>query len=159
MSTARCGASAEARASSARSASPTSGLRTFVLFVSVKAGMEALQEKLVAVVGYEAVERHAGAAVRLVGAEQQLGAIAGEDDAEHVERELAGVGVRAQLAVLHCHVHGLADLPAERALALDDRVAHRSRLVVVLAGRRVDGAATRKARALRPVDPPVEGGL
>ncbi len=67
-------------------------------------------------------------------AEQALRVVVGEHEAEHLEDELARVGVGAQLAAVDGHPHGLGELAREVALALDHGLAHRAGLVVVLRG-------------------------
>src|SRR5512142_280184 len=102
------------------------------------------------VLAEQALERLARAAACLVPPDHELGAAQREDEAHEVERELARVGSGRELAGVDGELDGLAQLAIELLLALDHGVPQRAGLVLVFARRRVDGAAARQVRAVRP---------
>ena len=82
--------------------------------------------------------------------------VVGEDDAHHVEDELADIETRPQMALTDGELDGAAQLPLEPCEMLDHRVAHRPGPVVELHCRRLHRAAVRQAAARGPVEPVVE---
>src|SRR5580765_1765935 len=106
----------------------------------------------------QALERGLGAGERASVVEQTAVVMSGEHDAEQLEAELPGVGLRLEVPRIDRKADGLGDRPAQLALAGDEHIPYRPRAVVVFDRSREHYAAPRRIFPFEPGEPVGEQG-